>query len=187
MYTKLQNIAALDELTGIYNRKFGIQRLNEEIARTKRYKMEYHIMILDIDHFKEINDTYGHIVGDFILSEVAKIIKKMFRKEDVFFRYGGEEFVIGMIASLDNVARKSELLRKSIASQIFICKDIQIKITVSIGISTIPVETVSCPDDLIEDADKSLYYAKNNGRNQVCANCCQIHLYSEIMANKINL
>lgn len=167
-YEHMRIIAAVDELTGIYNRRFGMQRLSEDYSRAKRSGNPFYIMMFDIDHFKSINDTFGHQAGDYILEQIAKIIKNLLRLEDVFLRYGGEEFVAGLICTFENVLKKADNIRKTIEKKVFSFNGLEINVTISIGISkSLPSDTISI-EDLIKEADEALYKAKNSGRNRVC-------------------
>ncbi|MGC8706952.1 MAG: GGDEF domain-containing protein [Desulfurella sp.] len=166
-YEHMQKIAALDELTGIYNRRFGMQRLAEDYSRAKRSGNAFYVIMFDIDHFKKINDTFGHQAGDYVLYQIAKTIKSLLRIEDVFLRYGGEEFVAGLICKFENVIEKAETIRKEIEKLTFLFNDFEIKATVSIGISKSQPSDLLTIESLIKEADEALYIAKNSGRNKV--------------------
>jgi polar amino acid transport system substrate-binding protein len=160
---KLEIIATHDKLlTNILNRLEIDKRLNEEIERAKRYKTPLSIIYFDIDHFKKINDTYGHAKGDFILKEISKLIQKHIRKTDIFGRWGGEEFLIILPFTNGKKAFKiAEKLRKIIETHNFN----GLKITVSLGVTEFHEK-----DDyvsILKRADKALYEAKEKGRNRV--------------------
>ncbi len=167
-YEKMQKMAAFDELTNIYNRRFGLQRLKEEYQRAKRGNGCMCVLMFDIDHFKRVNDTYGHQAGDYILSSFAKILKENFREEDVVLRYGGEEFLCSLSnAHPEDSYKRAEAIRKQLEKSVFKWKDVNIKITVSCGLSFfIPKEEDKKLEDVIKDADERLYIAKNSGRNK---------------------
>jgi len=156
-----------DPLTGIYNRRVFNEHLVSEFERFKRYKAPFSIIFFDIDHFKNVNDTYGHDAGDRALKGIAKSTSGILRKVDVFARFGGEEFVIILyeteLTHAMTVARK---LRKLIAETRFEYKDSVVPITISIGV-TEARETDTDADDIVKRADKLLYYAKQRGRNRV--------------------
>jgi len=138
-------------------------RLNEEILKAKRYNTPLSIIYFDIDHFKQINDTYGHKKGDFILKEVSKIILQNIRKTDIFGRWGGEEFIIILpFTNLENALILAEKLRKKIEEHDFD----GINITISFGVTELKIDDNA--DTLINRADEALYKAKNKGRNRVC-------------------
>jgi two-component system cell cycle response regulator len=167
-YQRMQNMAAFDELTNIYNRRFGTKRLVEEYQRAKRLKGCLCVLMFDIDHFKAVNDTYGHQAGDFILSSFANMLNEQFRLEDVVMRYGGEEFLCAMSnASAEVALKKAEEIRRKIEESTFKWQDADIKITISCGIATLNTTTVDKPiEEIIKDADEKLYIAKNSGRNR---------------------
>ncbi|MFK5883815.1 MAG: sensor domain-containing diguanylate cyclase [Candidatus Izemoplasma sp.] len=171
IHEKLQKLAVLDPLTKVYNRRFGMQRLSEEYGRSIRTDNPFGIMMLDIDHFKNVNDTYGHLVGDYVLVNFAKIIKSSLREGDLLIRYGGEEFIVILPgANAKGTLEVAEKIRRTIQENVMKHNDQEIKITVSIGISSYPENEITSIDDLIEIADKGLYHAKDTGRNRVVYN-----------------
>jgi diguanylate cyclase (GGDEF)-like protein len=166
---KLEKIAITDELTGMFNRRYFFSRFVAEFERCKRFSQSLACVMIDIDHFKKINDTYGHQVGDIVLKKVGQILSENQRVYDIFARIGGEEFV----GSLSNVEQKgavefAERLRKKIESYNFL-EDVgeTLKATISIGIGIYPHKdkTIENIDDIIKIADDALYQAKNTGRN----------------------
>jgi len=168
MENKLKHLATHDPLTGLYNRNVLEQRLNDEIERASRYKHTLSIFMLDIDHFKSVNDTYGHRVGDTVLQNIAKLMDSSIRNTDYTARYGGEEFVIILPeTSLAKAEELAERLRKKIAEHPIPTENKnELNITVSIGISTFPVHAQT-GQDLLGTADSAMYAAKKAGRNQV--------------------
>lgn len=155
--------ASTDDLTGIYNHRFIFQRLREEVERAERYQQPLSIMMLDLDHFKAINDRFGHQTGDIILHTVAQTIKQALRNTDIPGRYGGEEFMVILPQTgLDDAVQVAERIREQIEELIF--DDESLKITISIGVATHGNET---GNELLAQADKMLYRAKDNGRNRV--------------------
>lgn len=164
MYSQTRYLSLTDALTGLYNRRHFNAELEREFMRSKRYGGNLCIAIIDIDFFKKINDTYGHLCGDYVLKEVAYLILENFRKTDMVFRYGGEEFVVIMPeTSLENSLIPLERLRKTIENNNFIFKGEKIKVTISIGAETNHTEST---EEFLNNADKALYQAKQNGRNQ---------------------
>ncbi|PMP70550.1 MAG: hypothetical protein C0187_05220 [Calditerrivibrio nitroreducens] len=155
-----------DPLTGLFNRKFMVKKIEEEIERGKRYGSKFSIIFLDIDNFKRINDVYGHIVGDFVLKYLANIIKSELRKVDYAFRYGGEEMVILLSeTNLENALKFSERLLEVVRNTIFKYKTEDLKITVSIGVAEFKLgETI---EQLIERADMAMLKAKQAGKDRV--------------------
>lgn len=159
---QLAKVSVTDRLTGIYNRAKLDDILENEIHRYKRYKHVLGLILLDIDHFKDVNDTYGHQVGDKVLAELAVILKTHCRETDYVGRWGGEEFLfICPETDLDGIFILSETIRYSVESHKFSVID---KLTVSLGISG--SEENDTADALLKRADDALYYAKGYGRNQ---------------------
>jgi diguanylate cyclase (GGDEF)-like protein len=153
-----------DPLTKLYNRNFLNEALNKKIKEAPRYNFPLSIAMIDIDFFKKINDTYGHLTGDCILKELALLLKENFRESDIIARYGGEEFIIIMpFSDLKNACKKMDEFRKTVEKYNF-CNS-GLKVTISAG-----VEEYNFKDDIlnfIEKADKKLYISKTNGRNRV--------------------
>jgi len=163
MVNELQRLATTDTLTGIYNRYKINQVIDEEIARTKRYKEPFALIMFDIDHFKNINDTYGHDVGDIVLQELSNIITTHIRETDTFGRWGGEEFMlIAPKISLEDAFNLANKLRETIANHVF--QKVE-TITVSIGVALFTQE--STKETALKEVDDALYLSKTNGRNQV--------------------
>ena len=158
---QLQEEANTDGLTGLYNHKEIMRKLDLEIERAARYNLDLTIMMLDIDDFKEVNDTYGHQKGDEILKTLAQELEAMTRQEDIVGRYGGEEFLIVFPhTDLDSALEVGERLRQKIAGQ----KTAEINITISGGLAML---TSSQSEKLIKNADQALYQAKRSGKNQI--------------------
>ena len=161
-------LATIDGLTELYNHRYFQESLKKQVEISKRYEQPFSLLILDIDFFKKVNDTYGHQAGDAVLKQVAQILKKNARNTDVICRYGGEE--MGIILP-NTIAQEALNLAKRINSAVeeynFILDTNKSgKVTVSVGVATFP-ENADNAKDLIEFADKGLYYAKEHGRNQV--------------------
>lgn len=170
MYSQTKHMSVTDPLTGLFNRRHFESCLDREFSRSKRYKNDLSFAIIDIDFFKQVNDTYGHSCGDYILKEAAYLISNNFRLSDMVFRYGGEEFVVILTeTSLKNSLIPLERLRKALENSDFRFNDNKIKISVSIGASSLNDET-STPWQMFDNADKALYEAKENGRNQIKLN-----------------
>jgi len=168
IHNQMQQMAALDALTGALDRRFGMTRLSEEYARAKRAETALSIMMLDLDHFKKVNDVYGHLIGDKVLIEAVKKTRRILRESDAIVRFGGEEFLV-ILPGEDAHAAKAVGER--------ICTGIEemtvrgdgqiIKVTVSIGLASYPENEVDQPDGLIRYADQALYHSKSAGRNQL--------------------
>jgi two-component system cell cycle response regulator len=166
--TRLERLAITDYLTGLYNIRYFYHRLEEEFSRAKRYNFPLSCLMIDIDHFKEINDRYGHRAGDSVLKEVARLMKNHTRKSDVLARYGGEEFIMLLPETSEKGAIiKAESLRTSISKLRFNALKDKRTVTVSIGVATYPDVAVTETDDLISYADNALYEAKRSGRDMV--------------------
>jgi len=168
VHDRLQRLAALDPLTAVYNRRFGMARLHEEFGRAVRASAPLGVLMLDIDHFKRVNDTYGHLVGDRILVQMVRVARSVMREGDVIIRYGGEEFLaILPAASSQDLHQIGERLRRKV-EEAAVTDGIQtIKVTVSIGGAAFPQLDVSGEEDLVKRADEAMYAAKQAGRNRV--------------------
>ncbi|MHB8795071.1 MAG: GGDEF domain-containing protein [Candidatus Nanopelagicales bacterium] len=163
----LQRVAALDPLTGVFNRRFGLQRLREEVGRSHRTGDPLGLLMLDLDHFKAINDTYGHLVGDRVLQAVVRSTRGVLREGDVLMRYGGEEFAVVLPgAGRDDRQAMAERIRRAVADAEISESGQHITVTVSVGGAGMPDQPVRAPEDLIAVADQALYAAKNAGRDR---------------------
>lgn len=168
LYQQMHDLATLDGLTGAYNRLYFQDNLQIEFRKALEGNYSLSLLMFDIDHFKRINDTHGHLYGDLVLKSIAAFIKKKLRREDIFARFGGEEFVILMPhTTLEQVVEKAEDLRKGIGSLIISDKMISASVTISIGVSSFP-EMADNQISLLKSADDALYEAKRQGRNRVC-------------------
>ncbi len=162
----LQRIAALDPLTNCYNRRFGFVRLHEEFTRAERGDLLLGVILFDIDHFKLVNDTYGHLVGDRVLASVAQEAKQHLREGDVLVRYGGEEFVCILPgASMDATKEVSERIRHAVEELVVQDRNQAIRCTVSLGYTSFPATPAEDETGLIKIVDDALYRAKESGRN----------------------
>lgn len=166
---KLIELSITDGLTGLHNHKHFYERLVEEMERARRYNNPLSLIMADIDHFKNYNDTHGHLEGDFLLKELASHMKKSVRFQDIVSRYGGEEFsIILPETGKEGAITLAERIRCSVAEQQFPHKETQPggNLTISFGVATFP-DDARDPETLVERADKALYLAKGMGRNRV--------------------
>lgn len=162
--------ARTDYLTGLLNRRAFMERLEAELKRSERENKPLGIIIADIDHFKRVNDEYGHQAGDMVLKEFASLLKKSCRQYDFVGRYGGEEFIICLPGSdLENTFNMAERMRKKVMLNTTCVEDIkkEVAITASFGVTSFRPEKAKTIDDLIKEADEALYEAKRTGRNRV--------------------
>lgn len=160
---KLERMALHDQLTDLYNRHFLLNAAKQKISSALRHQFAVCVMMIDMDHFKSINDEYGHSSGDAVLKAVAKILKNEYRDDDIAARFGGEEFIVLLgHCDLINAKIKAESLRAKMEA----LNPMGIPITVSIGLSLL-VNDEDSFSDLLDRADKALYRAKQNGRNRV--------------------
>ena len=166
MYQALEEQATTDGLTGLVNHRTFQERFSAMLGRADRHKFPVSLILTDIDHFKKVNDTYGHPAGDEVLRRVAAILKASARKIDIVARYGGEEFAIVLEATDRAGARQlAERIRIEVAQQNFQSGKGPFKATLSLGVASYP-EDARAKADLIAQADQSLYAAKHGGRNR---------------------
>lgn len=168
LYEKVEELAITDGLTGLYVRRYFLERFKEELNRSKRYGLKFAFLMIDIDDFKKVNDSYGHLVGDVVLKETARVVRGTVREIDLVSRYGGEEFCVLLPeTSADGAKLVAERIRSRIEESSFKAYDEKLKMTVSIGLSLYPEDSLSSRG-LIECADSALYVAKRSGKNLVC-------------------
>ncbi len=161
---RLKDLAMTDQLTGLYNRHFLTQMAPKRLAEARRHKLDLSVMVVDIDHFKKINDNYGHEKGDLVLKAVATLLKARCREEDFAIRLGGEEFLILLYqCSLEGAKDKAESLRLALEK----LKPESIDVTASFGITSLEKGSFKDFSELFNAADKALYEAKSTGRNKV--------------------
>jgi diguanylate cyclase (GGDEF)-like protein len=159
----LESISTHDYLTGIYNRRFMVEQASTILALGLRHRFPVSLIMMDIDHFKKINDTYGHTTGDGVLVELARYIRSLIRVTDIFGRYGGEEFIVFMPhTTLEDAVMLAERIREGVKQSRFS----NLSVTLSIGVS-IANESTRTLDDLIDSADVAMHEAKGGGRDRV--------------------
>ncbi|MCM8791779.1 MAG: GGDEF domain-containing protein [Candidatus Omnitrophica bacterium] len=167
-YQRVQELSIIDSLTGLFNRRYFLERLKEEWERTKKLKLKFSFLMIDVDNFKSYNDQFGHLVGDYILKEVASTIKDNSRHIDLVGRYGGEEFCVLLPQTdIEGACFAAERIRKNMEIKEIKAYDEKLKVTLSIGISQFPHDGKSYME-IIEKADLALYIAKAKGKNQLC-------------------
>jgi diguanylate cyclase (GGDEF)-like protein len=165
---RLRKLSDTDSLTGLYNRRFLMENLERELLLAQRKMTGLSLVIMDIDHFKSINDTYGHLNGDLVLVGVAEVIQSELRSNDIVARYGGEEFVLALPGTpYDMAVTVAERLREAVQAMSFTPPMDDLSVTVSLGVASFPFHRVDGIDDLLRDADDALYLAKQKGRNRV--------------------
>ncbi len=178
IYTRTKYLSMTDELTGLSNRRCFETTFEKEFLRAKRYDNKLTVVMFDIDHFKHVNDTYGHQCGDYILKQVSNAALQTFRKTDTVFRIGGEEFVVILTeTSIKQSIIPLERFRKTVQTLDLNYQNQQINITVSIGACQLTSEIAS-KEDLLKNTDEALYQAKNSGRNNtVLHNITQSNIF----------
>ncbi len=168
-HEEIYKLTTTDGLTQIYNKRYLLETLDREISRCHRYSRELSLVMLDLDYFKRINDTFGHLAGDYVLRQVAQVIRAHIRREDVFARYGGEEFAL-ILPEIDTVHATitADKARKLVERQKLVFEGAKMPVTLSCGVAALHGEMLSTRE-LIKRADAKLYEAKEAGRNRVCS------------------
>jgi len=168
-FSSIKNIAIYDTLTGLYNRRYFEDRLGMDAQKSFYGGTPLSLVMVDIDHFKKVNDTFGHTEGDQVLCKISSLLKSSIRKKDTVARYGGEEFILILPeAGLEASFVIAERIRRLIENTLFEVGRAQINLTVSMGISNFPSHRAKSKEELIKMADQALYDAKRGGRNKVC-------------------
>jgi len=166
-HEEIYQLTIMDGLTQINNKRYFLEYLEREMGRCHRYSRALSLIMFDIDHFKKINDTNGHLAGDYVLRELASIVRQRIRKEECFARYGGEEFAVVMPeAGPENARRFAEKIRKMVEDHPFVFEEKEIEVTVSLGVADMTGDMTE-PLQFIKVADANLYKAKKAGRNRV--------------------
>jgi len=166
-HEEIYRLTTVDGLTQIYNKRYFSEALNREISRALRYHRALSLVMFDLDHFKQVNDTKGHLAGDSVLKTLASTVKSKIRTEDIFARYGGEEFAI-ILPEIDghNAHQFAEKIRRIVEATEFRFEGTRIDVTISMGVATLDPDEAEA-SSLIKHADERLYEAKNAGRNCV--------------------
>ena len=169
---KLVALASIDDLTQLYNRRYFFERFNQEVERSKRYQRPLSCIIMDIDFFKQVNDSYGHLAGDRVLSDIAQIVRKNCRQSDLAGRYGGEELII-LLPETEAVGAMiiADRIREMVEQhQTVDGKGVVIAVTVSMGIASLngtELRNIDNNERIIQHADDALLQAKKTGRNRI--------------------
>lgn len=167
-HNELYKMAVVDALTGAYNKRYFEERLQEEFSYCVRNDVPLTLILFDLDHFKNVNDTYGHPAGDFVLEHIATLAKSVIRNEDILARIGGEEFII-LLKATDSEGGLilAERMRRLVDESKFEFEGHSLHVTISMGVATLSKQNFSDADALFKKADELLYISKNSGRNQV--------------------
>jgi len=164
-FDRVRQLAYMDGVTGIFNRRYFELRITEEMARSNRHSLTFSVIMMDIDHFKQLNDEFGHLLGDEVLRQVSAILTQQLRKSDVLSRFGGEEFaIITPETDADSALAVADKLRRVVESWHF--PGVERPVTISAGVAEFPAQG-GTRDDLVKSADEALYAAKQSGRNRV--------------------
>jgi len=170
VFNELYTLATKDQLTGVLNRRSFEELLGREVLRAIEHNLPLSVIMIDIDHFKQYNDTYGHLQGDVALKTVTRVVESNSRTEDFVARYGGEEFIVVLPGiKIDKAIEIAEKMRKSVADAKITASNKDIpegfeKVTISLGVASLGKEGIK---DMLERADKALYEAKREGRNKI--------------------
>jgi diguanylate cyclase (GGDEF)-like protein len=165
-YEEIYRMAVTDGLTQIANKRALDDILDKEVARAKRHGRDLSLLMIDIDHFKRVNDTHGHLTGDVVLRDLASLIRGRIRQDEFFARYGGEEFVIVLPETAFKGAMElAEVVRRMVQEHRIDFEGQSIRVTISIGVATYDGTVHGSPEDLLKAADLNLYAAKSRGRN----------------------
>jgi diguanylate cyclase (GGDEF)-like protein len=170
LYERIQSFALKDSLTGLYLRRFLMDRLAEELPRHLRKQQELSLLMIDIDHFKNYNDQFGHIAGDMVLKVLGQMLLAQFdRPGEIVCRFGGEEFIVFLPdCSLKQAHKRAEEFRQLVAQEELVLRREKTRFTISVGVAGFP-QDAQIKEELIHQADKALYQAKRKGRNRVCS------------------
>lgn len=167
-HEEIYRLTIEDSLTQVANKRALLDFLEKEFARAKRYQRPLSVVMVDLDHFKRVNDGYGHLMGDFVLREFARLVAARIRREELFARYGGEEFCV-VLPEMDRLEaiKFADVIRQQIEEHVFEFEGNVLSMTASFGVAEVS-ESMLRPDDLLLAADENLYRAKHEGRNRVC-------------------
>jgi diguanylate cyclase (GGDEF)-like protein len=166
-HEEIYRLTIEDSLTQTANKRALLDFLDKEFSRARRHQRDLAVVMMDLDHFKRVNDTFGHLMGDFVLREFADLVGKRIRREEMFARYGGEEFCVVLPEmDLEKAKRFAETVRGLVEEHVFVFEGNQLRMTCSLGVA-VAQEPMAKPEELVALADDNLYRAKNEGRNRV--------------------
>jgi len=166
---RLEELATTDGLTGCLNKRVFLDELEKKRRSAERFGRKISLLMTDIDHFKSVNDTYGHATGDVVLKRLGEILRGLKRDTDTVARFGGEEFcVLCEETDMRGAVQLGHRIREALEAEVFHTELGKLKVTLSVGVATYPKDASDSPS-LFEAADKALYAAKHGGRNQVCS------------------
>jgi diguanylate cyclase (GGDEF)-like protein len=169
-HEEIYRLTIVDGLTQLHNHRYLFDFLERELARSVRYRRPLSVLMFDLDRFKAVNDTHGHLCGDFVLRELSDRLRHTVRREDLLARYGGEEFCLVLVeAEQETATVAGERVRQTVCDRPFVFDSKSLSLTVSVGVATTYGEKDLSPAELIELADQNLYTAKRTGRNRVVA------------------
>jgi diguanylate cyclase (GGDEF)-like protein len=169
-HEEIYRLTIIDALTQAHNRRALLEFLDRELVRSQRHHRPISLLLMDIDYFKKINDSYGHTAGDFALRELARIVRLTVRREDMFARYGGEELALVLVETgLDGAKEVAERVRREVEDHVFRAEESEFRMTLSIGVASTPGGESLTTTEMIRRADEKLYEAKRTGRNRVVA------------------
>lgn len=167
-HEEIYRLTIVDGLTGVHNKRYLEEFLDRELARSARHSRPLSLILFDIDHFKKINDTLGHLAGDHVLRELTGCVKQAVAMEELFARYGGEEFAIVLPETrIEEAKERAEDIRQRVANHSFQFDSAAVPVTISLGVVCTAGESEINPSELIRRADEMLYQAKHTGRNRV--------------------
>jgi two-component system cell cycle response regulator len=168
-HEEIYRMTIVDGLTQIHNKRYFQEALDREVLRARRHERDLAVVMFDIDFFKRINDQFGHLAGDHVLRELARVVQSRIRRDEVFARYGGEEFVIVLPETpLEGAASLAENLRSRVEAHAFVFQGEAIRVTISMGCAVL-IDADKAGAELVQRADEKLYEAKRSGRNRVCS------------------
>jgi len=168
-HEEIYRLTIMDGLTQVYNKRYLFEALEREMIRARRHTRDLCVAMFDIDHFKQINDQHGHLAGDFVLKELARVVQSRVRRDEVVARYGGEEFVVMLPeTSLEGARQLAETLRSKVEENRFVFQNESIHVTISVGCTAL-IDADRTATEILKRVDERLYEAKRTGRNRVCA------------------